>query len=526
MKKVSTLILFLLSVIAGYAQDSPIWGEWTTWGDQQDGTYRNPVLPADYSDIDCIRVGNDYYTISSTFQYSPGMVILHSKDLVNWTIKGHVVSDLTQISKELDWSRMNRYGRGIWAGAIRHHQGKFYVYFGTPDEGLFMTTATDPAGSWEPLHCLKAEAGWDDCCPLFDENGKNYFVATHFADGYKTYLYQLTADGKNLIEDSKILINEGAGREANKLYKINGTYYHLFSEVHSGRHLMMQRASSIAGPYTEKKQLSHVQRQYNEPNQGGLVEGPDGNWYFLTHHGSGSWAGRIASLLPVNWKDGWPIIGAVGEDGIGTMVWNANKPANLPSQPIQTSDSFDQSVLSPQWEWNYQPRNEMWSLTENKGKLRLKAFKPLETDNLLKAGNTLTQRCFQTKQNEVTIKFNISRLADGQKAGLCHYSKTYAMLGVCQSETVRHLEFQTDKKKISGPEITEDWIWIKSTWSLDGKSLFSFSTDGTHFTPFGEVYQLAWGHYRGDRVGIYCFNNKSEAGFIDIDEFIYHYQSR
>lgn len=220
------VLIFTLSTVNVFAQNDYKWGEWTTWGDQGDGTYCNPVLPSDYSDIDCIRVGDDYYAISSTFQYSPGMVIIHSKDLVNWTIKGHVVSNLRQISEEMNWTRMNRYGRGIWAGAIRYYQGKFYVYFGTPDEGYFMSTATDPAGPWEPLHCVKAEKGWDDCCPFFDDDGQLYFVGTHFADKYKTYLYRMTSDGKTLIEDSKILINEGYGREASKLYKINGTYYH------------------------------------------------------------------------------------------------------------------------------------------------------------------------------------------------------------------------------------------------------------------------------------------------------------
>ena len=199
MKNGTYIILFIFAFLKVnvFAQNDFKWGEWLTWGDQGDGTYRNPIIPSDYSDIDCIRVGDDYYAISSTFQYSPGMVILHSKDLVNWTIKGHVVSNLNQISEEMNWTRMNRYGRGIWAGAIRYHQGKFYVYFGTPDEGYFMSTATEITGPWEPLHCLKAERGWDDCCPFFDDDGQVYFVGTHFADKYKTYLYRMTPDGKN-----------------------------------------------------------------------------------------------------------------------------------------------------------------------------------------------------------------------------------------------------------------------------------------------------------------------------------------
>ena len=129
---------------------------------------------------------------------------------------------------------MNRYARGIWAGAIRYHAGKFWIYFGTPDEGYFMTTATNPAGPWQPLHRMTTEPGWDDCCPFWDDDGQGYFLGTHFADNCKTWLYKLTPDGRDIISESRVLINEGSHREANKLYKINGTYYHLFSEYKPG----------------------------------------------------------------------------------------------------------------------------------------------------------------------------------------------------------------------------------------------------------------------------------------------------
>ena len=122
------------------------------WGDQGAGIYVNPVLPGDYSDLDAIRVGKDFYAISSTNQFSPGMVVLHSVDLVNWEIISHVVNDLTAISSELNWDKMNCYGKGIWAGSIRYYKDKFWVYFGTPDDGFFMSSATNPAGPWDPLH--------------------------------------------------------------------------------------------------------------------------------------------------------------------------------------------------------------------------------------------------------------------------------------------------------------------------------------------------------------------------------------
>jgi beta-xylosidase len=158
----------LVAAMAGSCQagDGVTWGDWTRWGDLGNGRYRNPVLPADYSDLDAIRVGDDYYAISSTFQFSPGMAVLHSRDLVNWRTVGHAVPDLTQLSPELDWKRMNRYGRGIWAGAIRHHAGRFWIYFGAPDEGYFVTSAERPEGPWTPLHPLLRSPGWDDCAPF------------------------------------------------------------------------------------------------------------------------------------------------------------------------------------------------------------------------------------------------------------------------------------------------------------------------------------------------------------------------
>lgn len=504
------------------------WGDWPNWGDRGDGTYRNPVLPADYSDIDCIRVGSDYYAISSTFQYSPGVIILQSKDLVNWRIIGHVVDDVTQISPELNWNRMNRYGRGIWAGAIRYHDGKFWVYFGAPDEGYFMSTAKNPAGPWVPLHCLMKESGWDDCCPFWDDDGQGYFIGTNFKDGYKTWLFKLTPDGRDLVPGSRLLINEGSHREANKLYKINGYYYHLFSEYKPGvgRYVMMQRAKNITGPYTETRQLSHAQPEAHEPNQGGLVQTEQGNWYFFTHHGAGDWEGRCASLLPVTWMNGWPIIGKVAKDGIGDMVWSGRKP--VPDSPIvtpQTDADFSRPKLGAQWEWNYQPRADKWSLTERPGFLRLHAFKPLRRNDLKKAGDTLTQRSFRTSTNIVTLALDLSGMTNGQVAGLCHYSKDYSTIAARCQDGIITLESARNQAITNGPVLRTYKLWLRSTWGLDGKSHYAYSTNGTDFITFGEPYQLGWGDYRGDRIGIFTYNNDADAGYVDCDSFTYDYDS-
>lgn len=511
------------------------WGDWQQWGDQEDGTYRNPVLPADFSDLDCIRVGADYYAISSTFQYSPGMVILHSKDLVNWRIAGHAVPDVTQISPEMNWNRMNRFGTGIWAGAIRHHAGKFWVYFGTPDEGYFMTTATNVAGPWSPLaHVLNAK-GWDDCCPFWDDDGQGYLIGSQFDKApvngkkYNIHLWKLSPDGKSLVIGSDKILYQSNGSEANKLYKWNGLYYHYFSEVRAeGRVPMMGRATNIVGSY-EYRQIGHVRKGVDyEPNQGGIVQSEAGDWWFFTHHGSGDWSGRIASLLPVKWTNGWPNIGEPGADGIGNMVWSAHKPVkNSLRVTPQTDDDFSSATLSPQWEWHYQPRAEKWSLTERPGFLRLHAFRGLDGDNLLKVGNVLTQRTFRTSTNVVTVKLEVGGMADGQSAGLFHYTTAgYAGVGVTQSNGVRQLIYRSGLNVERGAEVNGSSVWLRSSWGLDGVCRFFSSLDGKIFELVGEPYQMKWASYRGDRIGLFNYNHTAAAGYVDFDFFSYKYSGQ
>lgn len=524
LKFILLICLFLFGINGAFSQEKVKWGDWQTWGDQNDGTYKNPIIPADYSDLDCIRVGKDYYAVSSTFQYSPGFVILHSQDLVNWSIISHAVNDITKISPEMNWDKMNTYGRGIWAGAIRYHQSKFWIYFGDPDQGYFMTTAPKAEGPWEPVTQVLAAKGWDDGCPFWDNDGQGYFIGTNFADGYKIHLFKMTSDGKNLIKESDKILYQSKGSEANKLFKIKDTYYHFFSEVKdSGRVVMMERSKSIYGPYEGPKQLSYAQKEYNEPNQGGIVQTQNGDWYFLTHHGTGDWSGRNMSLLPVLWIDGWPILGNPDSNQIGSMVWSGKKPVSGKKKiKPQTSDDFNTTKLTQQWEWNYQPRADKWSLTERKGWLRLKAFRPLEENNIVKAGNTITQRSFRTSFNEVIVKLDLQGMTKGQKSGLTHFGfPDYASLGVVYDGVVKKIEYKTKNSVVSGDTILSNNLWLKSIWGLDGISQFYYSTDGSEFIPFGDPYQLMWGSYRGDRIGIYTYNNDSDTGYLDIDYFNY-----
>ncbi len=492
------------------------WGDWQTWGEQPDGTYINPVLPGDFSDIDCIEHDGYYYAISSTFQFEPGMVILRSTDMVNWKIHSHAVPDITQISEGQNWTKMDRYARGIWAGAIRWHKDRFYVYFGCPDEGMFMITAKKIEGPWSPLFKMNIDGGWDDCCPLFDDDGQNYFVATHFADGYKTYIFRLSKDGRTVDWDSKVLINEGYGREANKLYKWNGKYYHLFSEDRDGgRYLVMQRSDNPMGPYSERHRLCNTQREWNEPNQGGYLKDADGNWFFLTHHGHGDWGGREASLLPVTWIDGWPIIGNPDKDNVGNMVWRHKMPKAFKVDKSTSQQDFEA------WEWNYHPREGFYTRTKNK--VVLKAFKPLEKDNLLKAGNTLTQRSYQTPSNNVGVKIDLSRMAEGQRSGICHFSAAWSEFGVKMKGGKRILYFRTNngKEQTFADEQVPAVFLLGCEWGLDGRCGYKVSYDGgTRWTTLA-YYNLEWGNYRGDRLGLFTYNNEGESGESTFTDFSY-----
>jgi len=207
------------------------------------------------------------------------------------------------------------------------------------------------------------------------------------------------------------------------------------------------------------------------------------------------------------------------------MVWSGKIPVNGTKKATPaTTDEFNNSVLPQQLEWNYQPRADKWSLTERPGYLRLYAFKPLIAGNILKAGNTLTQRVFRTPKNEATVKIDITHMTDGERGGLAHFgSPNYATIGIVCRDGNRMLEFNSKGIATLGDSIKQNNVWLRSTWGLDGISQFYYSLDGEKFIPFGANYQLAWGSYRGDRVAIYNYNDQDDTGYVDVDWFHYSY---
>ena len=357
-----------------------------------------------------------------------------------------------------------------------------------------------------------------DASLFFDDDGRVYvFSGTGALTELEPDLSGVKEGGVNMTlqvrdEEEKGLL------EGSRVIKHDGKYYLLMISWPNGgkRRQLCYRADKITGPYEKKVILCDNFAGFPYVGQGTIVDDAKGNWYGVIFQDRGG-VGRVLTLSPCHWIDGWPILGEVLDSNIGTMKWTGAMPFQADEKlSIQRSDDFDENRLLPQWQWNHQPRKGFFSLTERPGWLRLKAYRPLEPNQLLKAGNTLTQRTFRKQDNVVVVKMD-----NGQKAGLCHFSSPHSAIGVTKEGGICYLEFRENGKITKGMQVSSKHIWFSSQWGLDGKSRYAYSLDGDNFLPFGTPYQMAWGNYKGDRIGMYCFNDNSESGFVDVDYFHY-----
>jgi beta-xylosidase len=489
------------------------------------------------------------------------MVVFHSTDLVNWEIIGHVISDISTLGKELNWDSMSAYNQGVYAGSLRFHNNKYYCHFTTRNSGWYVATSDRAEGPWKVSQMKDMEGhalngyGWDDNCPLWDDNGNAYIIASNFGKyEWCPRIFKMNSDGtqildgrisENSINSDYLDITGGyithpyRTSEANKIFKHNNFYYFFFSEVRNSdgfklRIPVILRSKNIYGPY-ELKELLHTQgteKDY-EPNQGSIVDTPDGkDWYFVTHHGTGHFSGRFLSVLSMKWVNDWPVIGVDNDnDGVGEMVWEQKMP-NLSNSKIkmQSNDYFTSPVLGVQWQWNHQPRADKWSLTEHPGFLRLHAFKPVQKNDFFKSGNTIGQRYYRCENSKATVKIEITGMENGQDAGLCQYDggKNYSSLGLVMIDGIKKLMYK--QKEDNKPLIISigivlpmkvNEIFFRLNADFQGKCSFQYSIDGKKFIAYGETSQLTWGNYRGTRLGIYTCNDLQEAGFVDVDWFEY-----
>lgn len=522
------IIIVLILLFIG-SLESQVWIP-----DLQNGRYKNPVLFADYSDSDVIRVGDDFYLVSSSFTCMPSIPVLHSKDLVNWKIINHVYERLP-----LEKYDKPVHGEGSWAPSIRYHNNIFYVYFCTPRDGLFMATTGNPAGKWELNHIEKVEM-WEDPCPFWDDDNENgeqssaYLVRSKLC-GNELFLHKMSADGKKIL-DNGVMIYKNIQQptiEGPKLFKKDGWYYILSPAggVPQGWQVAL-RSKNIYGPYESKNILHQGSSNINGPHQGGLVELKSGEWWFM-HFQDRDFYGRVVHLQPVFWQDGWPIIGVDrNNNGIGEPVNEYKKPnvgKNYPVEVPATSDEFDLSALGLQWQWHANPQENWNSLTENPGNIRLYAVKNhTQNGNLWFVPNLLLQK-FPSPTFTITAKIDFHGDLHGDKAGLVIMGDKWMFVALTKSENGISVAMDEGSynqcsdltSTIESAEISAGNCYLRVFVNEYGICHFYYSTDNSNYLFIGKETKAQKGRWIGAKVGLFCLNpNISEsAGYADFDWF-------
>jgi beta-xylosidase len=503
--------------------------------DNGDGTYKNPIIFADYSDPDVIRHGDDFYLVASSFNCAPGLPILHSKDLVNWTILGHVFQNYP-----LPGFNVPQHGNGVWAPSLRFHNGEFYVYIGDPDHGIFMSKAANPAGPWTELHLVRVAKGWIDPCPFWDDDGNAYLVHAwaKSRSGIKSILTinRMSPDGTKLLDDGKAIFDgtvDHPTMEGPKLYKRNG-YYYVFAPaggVSEGWQTVL-RSKNIFGPYDDKIVLTQGATEINGPHQGAWVETQSGESWFVHFQDRGAY-GRIVHLQPMKWVDDWPVIGNDDDNnGRGEPVLVCQKPNVGNIHPIavpQTTDEFDSDTLGLQWQWQANYREEWFSLKERPGWLRLfSVHKPDNAVNLWSVPSFLLQK-FPSPEFTVTTKLDFSNLAMGERAGLVIMGMDYSNIAVERAADGFRLVKAACRDANTGADANVEgevrrlgeFALLRVKVTSGAVCSFSYSNDGKKFASLGRPFAAREGVWIGAKVGLYCLSSQGarESGYADFDWF-------
>lgn len=543
MRKSILFSLLFLPIISVAQYKSSVWSP-----DNGDGTYTNPVINADYSDPDVCVVGDDYYMTASSFNCIPGLPILHSKDLVNWEIIGHAITELTP-NEEFD---KPSHGNGVWAPSIRYHEGMFYIYWGDPDHGVFRVTATDPAGEWSKPVCIIEGKGMIDTTPLWDDDGRCYLV-NGWANSRSRFASVLTVreldkDGLKAISNP-VIVFDGNGTENRtcegpKFYKRNGWYWIMCPAggVPTGFQLAM-RSKSPYGPYESMKVLDQGKSVINGPHQGAWIHTALGEDWFM-HFQDKECYGRVVHLQPVTWKDNWPVMGKVPAKGYcGEPVITYRKPSTKGKvdvvNPVE-SDEFNSPKLGLQWQWhaNY---DQKFGMPTAFGTFRLYTHKvSKEFKNMWEVPNLLLQKMPADKFT-ATTKLRFTSKDDNQMGGLIVMGHDYfalmlkrvkdeflLQLVTCKSadkgtpeqvKTIATLK-PTEKDKIDyQPAIHED-IYLRVNVA-DGECNFAYSLNGKKYTAVEGNFKIKEGKWIGAKVGLAAIEpaGKTNRGWIDADWF-------
>ena len=545
MRKNLLVLMVLFATIVAQAQyRSQVWCP-----DNGDGTYTNPVLYADYSDPDVCAMGEDYYLTASSFNCIPGLPILHSKDLVNWTIVGHALQKLEP--KEV--FDKPGHGKGVWAPSIRYHNGEFYIYWGDPDYGIFMVKAKDPAGEWEKPVCVISGKGMIDPCPLWDTDGRCYLVNgwANSRCGFNSVLTvrELSKDGTKDIGQPRIVFDGGQENhtaEGPKFYKRDGYYWIMCPAggVAMGWQLAM-RSKSPYGPYEWKKVMWQGKTDINGPHQGAWIHTAFDEDWFLHFNDKGAY-GRVVYLQPVDWSSGWPMMGSLtpipspkgeGSNYIGEPYAKYHKPKTNSTVMVnpQESDEFNNGQMGLQWQWhaNY---HQFYGMPTANGTMRLYTY-DLE-GTLWDAPNLLLQKPAAPRFT-ATAKLRFAAKEDGQYGGLVMMGRSYSALVVqrqgdsfllqrhtCISADEGNAETQqtiatlkaTERDTIPYAPAIYINMYLRMTVK-DGICNYSYSLDGKRFKDAGDPFTMREGKWIGAKYGFVseCKNRKEPRGWLDVD---------
>jgi beta-xylosidase len=501
--------------------------------DNGDGTYRNPVLHADWSDPDVIRVGADFYLVASSFHRAPGLPVLHSRDLVNWTILGHA---LPRLEPEGTFATP-RPGCGVWAPSIRYHDGRFQIFYPDPDHGIFVVTAADPAGPWSRPHPLKTGRGLIDPCPLWDDDGTAYLVhawaRSRAGINNRLTCHRMSPDASELLDDGAVIIDGDTlpgyrTLEGPKCYRRDGWYW-IFAPaggVVDGWQSVF-RSRRMTGPYADRVVLAQGGTPVNGPHQGAWVTTDSGEDWFLHFQSKGAF-GRVVHLQPMRWNDhGWPVIGRPGPDGVGTPVLTHTKPTTvagrLPAAPA-TSDAFTGPELGPQWTWAANPDPAWWQVRDG---LRLRCVPSrYATDNatdntadntadLRLLPNLLGQRLPADRFRAVT-SLRLVGAPVGARAGLTVLGASYAWIGLERTPDGTVLVYRTaaaERGEVNGSEPVpvptasdgrSPAVTLGVDVDTDGRC--RFFTDAGHGTcvPVGAPFTATPGAWVGATLGLFA----------------------
>lgn len=502
--------------------------------------FRNPVIYADVPDMSITRAGDYYYMVSTTMHLMPGAPVMRSKDLVHWETISYVFDKLTDLPR-YDLQEGTVYGRGQWASSIRYHYGRFYVWFSPNDEPHrgYIYTTKDPAGEWTLLSRLPH---FHDASLFFDDDGKVYlFYGTGQLRELKPDLTDVQPGGV----DMKIFERDADERgllEGSQVVKYNGKYYLLMISMDWSipgrvRRQVCYRADKITGPYEKKVILEHDFDGFGGVGQGCIIDSPKGDWYGFIFQDRGG-VGRVPTLMPCRWVDGWPMLG--DENGhVPTYMTKTTYPY-VNTKGIMGNDDFNDSKLSLYWQWNHNPIDNCWSLTERPGFLRLKTGRMVE--NLFLAPNTLTQRMEGPKCSGV-VAMDVSQMKDGDVAGFSAFNGLAGVISVIQKGRKKYLAMSTQLVSLSEKDKRVTDVKVKEKERVECKSnvvylridgdfmkgkdeaSFYYSYDCKDWKQLGEPCKMIFDYtklFMGSKFAIFNYATKALGGFVDIDYFEYN----